>query len=217
MAVVSIATVESLVVQQMAVAVSYTVTPASGTRVYANGIRDAILAVDAEICLAIINSPNNARRRDFILSAALADNAQLPSHIGPLGAVRINGKPSSLVSLDLVRRTRINALLLPVDPYHCFFDQRIYHNATSANFSTTTADVDYYSFTVDGSTFLCQAPSEYTAAEFAGAMALLASVDGDDVQQAGLYQSIFNVYMQMISGGAQVIPDMGQMMEQRAA
>lgn len=216
MAVVSITTVQSLIVQQMAMATSYTSSPAANTRLYGNGIRDAILAVDGQVCIAIITSSNNSRRRDFIQTAALADNAQLPSRIGPIGAVRINGLPATLASLDLVRRTKTNALSLPVAPLYNIFDNRIYHNATSGNFSTTSADVDYYSYTQDTSTFLCQAPSEYTSVVFAGAMALVASVDGDDVPQAGLYQAIFNSYMAMISGGAQVVPDINTMVKQAA-
>lgn len=214
MAAVDRIVVQSLVVEQLSQAIGYTPTPAANMRLYANGIRDMILAVDGEVCLAILSNPAHARRRDFTQSIALADAAQLPSHVGPIGSVRINGKPASLASLDLVRRTRINALLVPVDPYFNVADQRIFHNGTVANFSTATADVDYCSFTQDSSGFLCQAPSEYTAVEVAGTLAIIASVDGDDTPLASLYSGIFNSYLQMVGGGAMVVPDMAQMTPQ---
>lgn len=217
MSVVDINLVRSLIVQQTAHAVSgtYTPTPAANMRLTGNGIRDMILSYDGQVVRSILLDPNNGRRRDFILTTALTNNAQLPSHIGPLDAVRINGIPASLMSLDVVRRLRINALAVPVDPYYSIEGTRIYHNATAANFGTTSADVDYCDYSPDVSTFLCKAPADYTVLEVAGCLALLASVDGDDTPLAAFYQSAAMSFSQMTGQSAPALADLGQMMQEQ--
>lgn len=219
MAVVDRMIVQSLIVQQLALAVggTYTPTSAAAMRLTSNGIRDMIIAFDGQTVRNILLDPNNGARQGFILTAALANNALIPSHIGPIDAVRINGSPASLESLDLVRWTRANALAVPIDPYYSLQGSRIYHNGTSVNFGTLTADVDYCDYTADTSTYLCKAPSDYTVYEVAGCLAMLASVDGDDTPLATFYQGAAQSFASMTGRSAPALADLGQIMQQGAS
>lgn len=210
MSVVDISTVRSLMVEQINLNTSYSVSAASGQRLYDNGLRDMVLSVDGQVALAIINNPLHGRRKDFVASAALTDGAQLPTHIGPLDAVRINGKPADLLPINQVRLYRTNALAATPVPAYALLGTRIFHTATTPNFSVTTADVDYCDYTRDVVTFLCKCSSEYTAVHVAGTLAMLFSVEGEDPTTAGLYQTIFSTYLQMVQNGAMTVPDLAR-------
>lgn len=212
--------VQSYIIQQMAVGgTSYTSSVSDANhRVTTNGIRDAILAADAQIANAICMNGSHGRRRDFISTTAVSHAGQLPSHIGPLDAIRINSKAALLRPLAQIERERTNSLALTfIGPHYNVVGNRIYHNATSALFGVTTADVDYASYVMDTSTFLCKCSVEYTAVEIAAGMALVASVQGDDDAYAGLYKGIVADYMQMIQGGAMTVPSLDDMLAQAQA
>lgn len=200
--------VQSLAINQVLGADSYTSTPASNSHLFTNGLRDLILSVDGSIVTAILMNGNHGRRRDFILTAAMAHGGQLPSHIGPIDAVRIASKAATPWPLEDIERERINALGVPLHAHYAIQGTRCYSNATVSNFGVTTADVDYCDYAPDTSTFLCKAPAEYTDCELAAALEYLYGIEGDDVSAAGLYGRVKSQYIQMIAGGAMTLPPM---------
>lgn len=206
-----------MVVQQLNVATSYTSTPASGTRIYSTGLRDVILSVDGEIVTDIMENPAHGRRRDFILTTALAHMAQLPSHVGPLDAVRIASRAATLRPLQLIDRERVNSRGAILQPHYAIVGTRIAHNATVANLGVTTADVDYCDYSRDTSTFLCKAPNEYTAVEAAGAFAYGFSIEGDDIPASTMWAGIYARYRQMIRAGQLQVPSLPEMLQQAQA
>lgn len=208
--------VQSLAVAQLTGADSYTSTPASNSHLFTNQLRDAILAVDGNVVRAICESGNHGRRRDYIVSVALAHGAQIPSHVGPIDAVRIAGLAATPWDPRDIEMERVNALGVPLQPHFAVDNARIYHNGTVASFGVSTADLDHCAYAMDTSGSLCQAPVEYADAVLCGTLEYLFGVEGDDVAAANLYGRTFQMYLQMIKGGAMNIPSLGAIQQEAA-
>lgn len=208
--------VQSLAIAQVVGADSYTSTPAANSPLFTNGLRDLILAVDGSIIAAGLSNGNWGHRFDFETSVAVAHGGSIPTHIGPLGPVRIAGKAAVPWPPEDIERERANALGVPLQPHFALVGTRLYHNATAPNFGVTTADLDYYNYTMDTSGFLCKAPVEMTEAEVAAACAYIINIEGDDPASANLYGQMYAAYLKMISEGAMTLPSLSSMQQQAA-
>lgn len=197
---VSLATASSLVVAQLNLATTYTVTP-SDPRAYAAQISDAVLGADAEIVKAILNNKNHPRRQGFLATqSAVTHGAVLTSHVGPLETVQCaitggswaSALPATPVSMDQINWENLNPRVKTfLQPHYCLDGSNFYHNRTgllAGGASAVAFNVQYCAYTKTAS---AQAPDEELMPDVWGALALLFNIEGEDPTSAQLYATLF--------------------------
>lgn len=152
---------------------AYPTTQGAGGRVgYASDkIDDVITDVSAAIIGLIAANPDNPRRRGLTTTVSQTNGALIPDHVGPIGAVIVDGKPGVLTGARDVQRINDNALAYTAynTGYYGKFGERIW-------FAGTTCTVDIVALaTVD----VTVVPPEYLDALVNWAVAKLLMLAGD--------------------------------------
>lgn len=190
---VVLATVKKLVAAAINVADTYGGTIDGGSRAYDAGLSDAILAVDAQVCNAIMMNPTHGRRKDFLSVVTVAHGGSIPTHVGPPDSVLIGGKGATVASAEQIEKEReLVALGVPVTPHFNLDGNALLHNGAS------TASLGICTFTL---TAACQSPDEMLGAVVRGTIAMVANVEGEDPALAQEYDGQFKTDLQMIGAG----------------
>lgn len=182
----SFTTVGSLVVAALNAAGTYTAVP-SDPRFYTTQIQDACNNADGLVVEAICSNRSHPRRQGFLTSSIVANGALVPSHIGPIEGVVIDGKGSEPWPVTEIENERLNPLSLISYNKHYWIDgsNLFFHNGTSAT-------VHYAAYTRSlANPPVLQSPDEYTDVIVAGAMTMLATPEGEDAPFANHYQQQF--------------------------
>lgn len=176
---------------------SYPTTNTDGKRGFSDGRVDhAVQFASADVFGIFTASPTNSRRRDFVVTAPVTSGSLLPTHVGPVGAVRVDGKPGKLCSADMVQWLIDNALSLTErQGYYAIDADRILFVGTSA-----TVDVVQLPDPVDPSLI----PVEYANAVVAIALSYLFAFEGENLGAAQHYAQIADRYRLMIASSREL-------------
>jgi len=205
---VSLTVASELVVAQLNLATTYTITP-SDPRAYAAQIADAVLGADSDVVRAICNNPKHPRRAGFFTTqASVASGSQLTAHAGPVEGVTFavtattwtGTRPGVLSTQAQIDWDNLNARDKTLLQCRYYIDgDTIWHNRAGlllGDASAVSVSVTYPAFTKSGA---CQAPDEYLMPVVHGALALLINLEGEDPTSAGLYGQMFQAELQQIA------------------
>lgn len=170
--VVSLVTVRDFVVAQLNAADTY--GGAVDDPKYPQGLIDAvILNADAIVVKAIMENDKHPKRGVYLVATAVNTSGNLlPEHLGPIGEVKNNNLPCTMVAIGDFRRWLRSAsiFIVPTAPGVAATDaERLYFNDSSV-----TVDLCTYN-----RTGACQAPIEYTTVEAHLAAAMIFKLGGD--------------------------------------
>jgi len=206
---------------------TYSSTPTDTERFPGTETLDATLDADGQVVKAFLQNAGDGRRSGFLTSTSLAYGAEVPSHLGQLESVTIAGD-LAIPSLPLRVRLDRNSVLPtaaapgPFVPKYYLAGNQIFHNGTNLLFGTTLAVVTYADYTRSS---ICQAPSEYTAAVVALAVAMLIVKNGGRSDAGSYYRQLGMGYLVDIARGEMSLPglppgppmpDQGQQQQQVA-
>lgn len=189
----SFSTVASLVNAELNFAATYSSTP-SDSRVYTQQIKDLINSTDGMVVEAICSNPTHPRRSGFLTSSTVAHAAAIPTHVGPIEAVIVDGAPAEWWDRGEIVNDISNVLSLTTIPKRYAIDgsNRFYHNGT-------TATVHYATYTRSAADPpVLQSPDEYTELIVVGACRILATVEGEDPQAAAYWNQLWESGMSAI-------------------
>jgi hypothetical protein len=195
------------------VAGTYAVTVADDRR-SAGEITDALLAADAQVCLAVCETTGHGYRALFFGDFTLGNGDVLPDRIGAPAHIMIThvsgespraGAFDKDLSVADIERWRANAGALygasvgaassSLNGFYVVSGERLFYTGFSA---TVTAAV----FVRSGA---CQAPEAYEDAVFALAVSNLVK-EGDSAPFLSAFLNEGNNYLAMIRSNAMVIP-----------
>lgn len=186
-------------------------------RFSAGEIQHAIVSADSDVVHAILNSPKNPFRAGLMqASSTLSNGDEIPDSTGEYGPVEIDiagtdswvvGSPTNLDDIEMMRRnpnnmfgaTLHNQAGSPLGGYYHILHPKIYFTGTSAR-------VWIGSFTPNYTSPACAAPEQYTPAIVQGAVSRLLKEGYRTPEVFMSAQRRFEMYLQMIAGGAGVLP-----------
>jgi hypothetical protein len=176
------------------VADSYTATPDSGSRLYAQQVIDSGLDIDGQIIAVGLGNPTWSHRVEFQGSASVAHLANLPAHTGPIDAVLVGGKVATPAPLDQIESERdlVAQGITTVTPHYNADGTVLAHNGSS------NATVKYCIYT-RGS--VLQAPDEYEPTIIRGVLSIVGSPEGEDPALQQAYAQQYHADLQMIATG----------------
>lgn len=175
-------------------------------------IQKAILAADAQACLAICETLGHGYRSLFLTDTEITHGAKLPDHLGPIemlriepydGATLIAGIPKDADDIDSMR-VNVN------DLYDTIAHDE--EGSSLAGYFKIIGDEVHYTgfsawallanFTPDD---VCQAPASYEDAVFSLSVMNLVK-EGDSAPFANIFTQQGQQYLGLIRGNAMVIP-----------
>jgi len=152
----------------------------------------------SSIFVLIAGNPTHPRRSSLVTSVNMTTVGQLlPSHIGPIGAVRIGASDATLkhadrTSADDVQRLIDNALGLTLTAgYYGLDDERIYWTGTKCWVDMVVSPAEPMDPDL--------VPDEYANAVVARALAFLFPLEGENISAAQHFHAIATQYEQMIA------------------
>lgn len=206
---VVLADVAKLVIQQMNLNNAYS-SSTNERRMYSTGVADEILAVDRQIVEAICNNRFHPRRKDFLtgLASAVAHGAQLASRLGEIesvdfvitGGIWSGTRRATLASIEQIEWERLNPRTKTLLEPHYFLDgDTLYHNEAGFEQVGGVSVSVNVSYCVLPSESVCNAPSEFKAAEVDGALARLFNVEGEAPESGQLYGQFYEAELARIA------------------
>jgi hypothetical protein len=164
-------------------------------------ITRAILNADLAVVTAICKSKNNGYRASFFTIGSLAHGAQIPPHVGAIGAVTIGGKPATYAPPGEIDVERDNPLGVEYPPHFAEVEDKIFHNGAG------NASVPYCNPVLG---LACQSPDCYYRAVLFGALGEIFPKSGHKVGAGSYYESNFQFMLQMIEAGEENLPEIPQ-------
>lgn len=174
-------------------------------------LSDAALDADGIVCGWFLQKSGDGRRVPFLQVATVANGGTIPSHIGELDSILLNGAMPLPSDPYTISRDRANLFGASVkyQPKIFIWGATLMHNYTGGGATVTYAD-----YTRSGA---CQAPSEYSAAVVALATANIIAKNGNHEDAAQAYHAIGLSYLSPIARGESQIaalPSHDQVMQQ---
>lgn len=153
----------------------------------------------AGVVLAVIGAnPMHPRRSDLMTPVVVASPGDLlPSHVGPIGAVRIGTSPASLrlatlTAVDDVQRMVDDVLSLAVGDYYGLDAERIYWLPVADD---CAVDVVQIASPPD----VTSVPDEFIEAVVCYATAVMMAFDGSKVEGAQHYKALAEGFLGLVS------------------
>lgn len=158
---------------------------------YSNeAIDDAVTDAAAAVLNAIAAMSNHPLRSQLEAPVAVANDALLPAHNGPAGAVRVDGRPGRLSSADGVQRERDNPCFSYLnDGMYGWKGNRIYFVGTAC-----TVDLVQITEPVDAA----DVPASAAEAVVDKALAVLFAFDGGKIEAAMHFDKLAQEALQLI-------------------
>lgn len=188
---------------------SYTIS-VTDDRYHSGLIDEAIFESDESVVLCIAETPGHwARASYLVVSSALTHGDEIPTHIGNIGQVLIDGVPGVHAPYEAIIRYRENAensygsvahTVAPLAGYYAITEEDVIY------FTGSSATVRLFNYT---RTAVLQSPEVYTGAVVAGALATLIK-EGGALDRAVYFGQLFGNYLQMIKANAKSIPVLAQ-------
>lgn len=211
---VDIATVQGRVIAALnaTTAATWSTTVITDDRRNLTEIQKAILAGDAQVCLAICETLGHGYRSLFLSDIEITHGAKLPDHIGPIemlriepydGATLIAGIPKDADDIDSMR---VNSNDLYDTVAHDEEDSSL-----AGYFKIIGDEIRYTGFSAWAllanftRTAACQSPEAYEDAVFSLAVMNLVK-EGDSAPFANLFAQQGQQYLGLIRGNAMLIP-----------
>lgn len=161
---------------------------------------DAIRFADEQVVGALLSVLNHPRRSDYLTAVPIIHGENIPSHIGAIGAVKVDGlSPQYLPSpeIEILRAANTAGRLLYSGPYFDVDGERLYYSG-----STATVDIARYNET--GGTL--QSPPEYDYAVVDLALAHLFAKEGSETPTAQHFGDLAMKALEWVRAGAEQIP-----------
>lgn len=173
-------------------------------------VRRVILTVHNLIASAIINTVGHARRVDFKQTFQVAHGGNLPTALGPIGAVYEEDSGLAYIqrTVDEINQLRANPIALPASvptPKFLFFalDGNKFFSANGDEQAT----VEHYAFTGPGNALAnvnalfanenakTNISDEFIPALVYGSVTVVAGKAGGNTEQAAMYGRLFDMVM----------------------
>lgn len=182
-------------------------------------VKEAILAADEQVCLAILETPGHWARPDYVDWSPLLDYLdEVPAHIGATGAVRITVSNGGSLVPGLV--STINEIILwrsNQNGAYGSLQHDAVNNLLAGNYAIrdnivyfTGAKMAVRIGTFTRSALVCQAPAIYQLTVWIGALVNLFPKEGSWLQKAAFLSSQLVNQMAAIRGGLAVEPVLDQ-------
>jgi hypothetical protein len=158
-------------------------------------ISDACLDADGTVASWFLQKAGDGRRVPFLQTATVANGGTIPSHVGEIEAILLNGQMPIRSDPITILRDRANIFGASVKyvPKVYLWGSTIIHNYLGGG-----ATVIYADYTRTGA---CQSPSEYSAPVIALATANVIGKAGNHMDAAQIYHGIGISYLAPIARG----------------
>jgi hypothetical protein len=161
-------------------------------------IQDAVIDADGVVCSWFLQKAGDGRRVGFLQTVTVANGGTIPSHIGEIESILLNGKMPIRSDPTTIQRDRDAALVskgsVLYTPKIFLWGSTLMHNYTGGG--ATVQIVDYVR---NGAA--CQGPSEYSAPVIALATANIIAKNGNHTDAAETYLRIGLSYLSPVTRG----------------
>lgn len=178
-------------------------------------IQHAIVSADADVCMAILDTPGHPLRVGYMTTVTLTHGATIPASVGEYGPVEIQitpagayfaAEPATRTEIELWRENQsgifgqfAHTLESSVTgAYYCIQPPLFYMTGTQARMWVGQFVPNY-------AAPVCQAPDVYTPAIVSLSIARLLK-EGDQTEVFALHTQLGSAYMQMIREKAVALP-----------
>lgn len=176
------------------------VSNASDPLYQAQEILDAIDVADTAVIGAIYDNPNHRLRPNYLTIQSITDGAEITKSFN--GGVKIDGEPGKMVdpnTLWNLRSSNFTPALTTNKGYFTIMGNQFFFTGSAA-----TVEVFNPTLSAGGNGFF--SPDEYQSAILAGALSILYTKDGTNIEAANHYSTQYTAMLKMVSQGTNALP-----------